>query len=167
MCFFSGRFSRSVSFNNSNVNPKVKTLIENASPKQKNTKKTTVNELRKEGSFKRLTKTVFKNKNSECSSAELVASKNTSLQPSCIEDLRTLKEVKDRNTVEKKNFSAKGNSFVRSSAAVTTNYPLKIDVKSMQNNEVRNNGAETSVCSSNEGFDAGNLGKSLLINFTL
>lgn len=155
---FSGNISRSASFNNSNVNPKVKTLIENAPPKQKSTRETTVNELRKEGSFKRLSKTIFKNKNSEGSSAELVASKNPSLQPSCIEDLRTLKEVKDRNTVEKKNSSAKENSFVRSSASITTNYPLKVDAKSMQNDGIRNNVSETSVCSSNKGLDAGILG---------
>lgn len=154
---FSGKLSRSVSFNNSNVNLKVKTLIENAPPKQKITRTTTVNELRKEGSFKRLSKSIFKNMNSECSSAELVASKTPSRQPSRIEDLRTLKEVKDRNTVEKKNFSAKGNSFVRSSAS-TTNYPLKVDAKSTQNDGIRNNVSETSVCSSNERLDAGNLG---------
>lgn len=87
----------------------------------------------------------------------MVASKNPSLQPSRIEDLRTLKEVKDRNTVEKKNFSAKGNSFVRSSAAITTNCPLKVDARSMQNDGIRNNVCETSVCCSNEGLDAGNL----------
>lgn len=154
---FSGKISRSVSFNNSKLNPKVKTLIENAPPKQKITRETTVNELRKEGSFKRLSKTIFKNKNSECSSAELVASKNPPLQPSRIEDLRTLKEVKDRNAVEKNNISAKGNSLVRSSAS-TTNHPLKVDAKSMQNDGIRNNVSETSVCSSNEVLDAGNLG---------
>lgn len=155
--FFSGKFSRSLSFNNTNVNPKVKTLIENAPPKQKIIREPTTNELRKGDSLKTSTKTLFQNKNSECSNNEL-ASKNPLLQPSHIEDLRALKEVKDRNTVGKKNFSAK-RSFVQPSAAITTNHPLKVNAKSVQNDGIWNNVSETNVCSLSEGFDASNSGK--------
>ncbi|KAL0904932.1 hypothetical protein M5K25_027096 [Dendrobium thyrsiflorum] len=152
-----GRLSRSVSFNNSNVNPKVKTLIENAPPKQKITREPTTNELRKEGLFKTSTKPMFKNITSECSNTDL-ASKNPLLQRSRTEDLRALKEVKDRNTVEKKNFSVKGKSFIRPSAAITSNYPLKVDAKSVQSDGIRNNVSETSVCRLSEGLTADSLG---------
>ncbi|XP_020681859.1 uncharacterized protein LOC110099129 isoform X4 [Dendrobium catenatum] len=150
-----GRLSRSVSFNNSNVNPKVKTLIENAPPKQKITRDP--NEFRKEGLFKTSTKPMFKNITSECSNTDL-ASKNPLLQPSRTEDLRALKEVKDRNTVEKKNFSVKGNSFIRPSAAITSNYPLKVDAKSVQSDGIKNNVSDASICSLSEGLNADSLG---------
>ncbi|XP_020577328.1 uncharacterized protein LOC110022620 [Phalaenopsis equestris] len=149
-----GKISRSFSFNNSNTNSKVKAQVENAPPKQRFTRELITNELRKEGSFNASTKTLFKNRNSECFNTELV-SKNTLLKPSRNEDLRALKEVKDRNRVEKNNFSAKGNSVVRPPAAITTNYSPKVDVKFLQNDGITNNLSEKSVCGLSEGVNAG------------
>lgn len=152
-----GQFSRSASFNNSNFNPNIKTFIENAPPKQKSTRDPTTIELRKDSLLKSSAKSTFRSKTSGFSNTES-AIKNSSLQQSRIEDLRTLKEVKERITVDKKIFSA--NPSIRSSAAIASNYSLKADAKSLQlqSDGKLNSSSETYICNSIEGLDADDLG---------
>ncbi|KAK8916421.1 hypothetical protein KSP39_PZI022703 [Platanthera zijinensis] len=151
-----GKFSRSVSFNNSNVNQNLKTLIENGPPKQKSTRD---NDLRKDSLFKPSPNTTSKHTTSGLSNTES-GIKNSALLQSRIEGLRTLTEVKERNTVEKKNFSAIGSSSIRSSAATASNYPLKVDSKFVQllSDGKMSSSSETGIRNSIEGVDVDELG---------
>ncbi|KAK8964698.1 hypothetical protein KSP40_PGU014880 [Platanthera guangdongensis] len=151
-----GKFSRSVSFNNSNVNQNLKTLIENGPPKQKSTRD---NDLREDSLFKPSPNTTSKHTTSGLSNTES-GIKNSALLQSPIEGLRTLTEVKERNTVEKKNFSAIGSSSIRSSAATASNYPLKVDSKFVQlfSDGKMSSSSETGIRNRIEGVDVDELG---------
>lgn len=154
-----GFLSRSVSFSYSNSVPKVKTLFENAPHKQKITRESTTNDLRKEGLVKSLTRTTsFKNATSGRPNTEST-SKSSSFKPSLPEGLRGPKEVKERSNVERKNISAMQNSLLRPSAVVASNYSTKVDAKSVHSDGKIKSISETDSPSSSKTFnDANDLG---------
>ncbi|PKU73101.1 uncharacterized protein LOC110093181 isoform X1 [Dendrobium catenatum] len=154
----SRHFARSVSFNNSIINQKVKQIVKNVSFRQKTRREAISSKLRNETLVKSVNKSYsFKSSCSGFSNTE-IACKDHPLHPSRIENPRELGEVKERITVDKKIPSAMYKTSISKLAAPASNCHLKINRSSQNKGNVKS--AIESSCQSivKRSSEASNLG---------
>ncbi|KAH0456566.1 hypothetical protein IEQ34_014473 [Dendrobium chrysotoxum] len=154
----SRHFARSVSFNNSIINQKVKQIVKNVSFRQKTQREAISSKLRNETLVKSVNKShSFKSSSSGFSNTE-IACKDHPLHPSRIENPRELGEVKERITVDKNIPSAMCKTSISKLAAPASNCHLKINRSSQNEGNVKS--AIESSCQSivKRSSDPSNLG---------
>ncbi|KAG1362053.1 hypothetical protein COCNU_10G002720 [Cocos nucifera] len=136
-----GPFSKQLSFNNSNMKPKVRQLIDKLPQKQKITREYVSSNSRMDGVVKTMTKSAsFKSVSSGRSNIESV-NKTQSLNSPRADELKGWKPVKERNMMERKNSFVLDRPVVSSSPSAGTSIP-KMDLKSSQHNENLSNKSE-------------------------
>ncbi|XP_020112358.1 uncharacterized protein LOC109726943 isoform X3 [Ananas comosus] len=144
-----GSLSKSISFNNSKV-AKVKQLIDDVPPKQKNAKEAASNSTRKEGLNKTITKSSsFKTTNSES------LNKTKPLNPLWAE-VRSVKEVKERILTSMKSTSLQQPSAIPSPRAGSSAPPPKADSEIVQHDTKGNNIPKSSNIGNSRGSDNAN-----------
>ncbi|XP_038982459.1 uncharacterized protein LOC103704691 isoform X2 [Phoenix dactylifera] len=128
-----GPLSKQLSFNNSNMKPKVRQLMNNLPQKQKIMREYVSSNSRKDGVVKTMTKSAsFKSVSSGRSNIESV-NKLQSLNSPRADELKGWKPVKERNMVERKNSFVLDCPVVSPSPSAGTSIP-KVDLKSSQHN---------------------------------
>lgn len=146
--FVTGSLSKSISFNNSKV-AKVKQLIDDVPPKQKNAKEAASNSTRKEGLNKTITKSSsFKTTNSES------LNKTKPLNPLWAE-VRSVKEVKERILTSMKSTLQQPSAIPSPRAGLSTP-PPKADSEIVQHDTKGNNIPKSSNIVNSRGSDNAN-----------
>lgn len=151
-----GFFSRSSSFNNLNLKPKVKQLTESIPVKPKITRESSFNDTRKEALARSITKSVsFKSVVAGRSITES-ASKTQFIHQSRVEDPRSFKQAKDKSTIERKNSSVLDRLPTNSSPKAGVIPPLsKTDMKTALHDVKLNNVSQTKMHRGVKGSDDG------------
>ncbi|THU71816.1 hypothetical protein C4D60_Mb04t05500 [Musa balbisiana] len=125
-----GSFSKSVSFNKSKV-PKVKQLLENIPHKQKMTREYSLSSMRKGGPSQTITKSAsFRSESSGFSNVSTVGDVQLPNPPPC-EDLRDVKQVKEKSMTDKRLFMS-DRPFTSLSVAATSVSSVKVAPKVLQ-----------------------------------
>ncbi|XP_073101738.1 protein PARALOG OF AIPP2 isoform X1 [Elaeis guineensis] len=136
-----GPLSKQLSFNNSNMKPKVRQLIDNLPQKQKMTREYVSSNSRKDGVVKTMMKSAsFKSVSSGRSNVESV-NKMQSLNSPRAAEPKGWKPVKERNMMERKNSFVLDRPVVSPSPSAGTSVP-KMDLKSSQHNGNLSNKSE-------------------------
>ncbi|CAL9160574.1 ASI1-immunoprecipitated protein 2 [Musa acuminata AAA Group] len=125
-----GSLSKSVSFNKSKV-PKVKQLLENIPHKQKMTREYSLSSMRKGGPSQAITKSAsFRSESSGFSNVSTVGDMQLPNPPPC-EDLRYVKQVKEKSMTDKRLFMS-DRPFTSLSVAATSVSSVKVAPKVLQ-----------------------------------
>lgn len=153
----SGIPSRSASFNNLSLKPKVKQLTESIPVKPKITRESSFNVARKEVLGRSITKSAsFKSNGAGRSDTESAGKVQFIHQPR-VEDPRSWKLMKERNPIEKKNSSILERSLSSSSPKAGIIAPLlKTDVRTTSNYIKLNNASQSNILRMNKGSDDAN-----------
>ncbi|KAJ0970817.1 hypothetical protein J5N97_018776 [Dioscorea zingiberensis] len=148
-----GSLSRSFSFNNSGMKGKVKQLIEKIPHKLKTPKEFASIDVRKDGVVRTMTKSAsFRSVGSGRSGTES-SSKTHPLNSPRTEDSRGFKQLKERNTLEKKNSFKLDRTLASPSPTMSIVIPSKTELKTAHYDGKSNSMSETNNLGVNKGLE--------------